>query len=125
MFSLTSSHRYYMFSEPTDMRKSFDGLCGLVNSQLQLDPSNGGVFVFINKRRDRIKLLHWEQGGFVPENEHFLLQKKHDSLAEDFNKLQHQNAYLEQELAQLKRMIFGSKSERFKGMDPEQLTLGC
>jgi len=47
------------------MRKSFDGLCGLVSSRLQLDPANGGVFVFINKRRDRIKLLHWEQGGFV------------------------------------------------------------
>lgn len=65
MFSLTSSHRYYLFSEPTDLRKSFDGLCGLVSSRMALDPTGGGVFVFINKRRDRIKLLHWEQGGFV------------------------------------------------------------
>lgn len=65
MFSLSSSHRYYLFSEPTDMRKSFDGLYGLVSSRMGLDPSNGSVYVFINKRRDRIKLLHWEQGGFV------------------------------------------------------------
>ena len=65
MFSLTSSHQYYLFSEPTDMRKSFDGLCGLVNTRMGLDPSNGGVYAFINKRRDRIKLLHWEAGGFT------------------------------------------------------------
>ncbi|MDH5803520.1 MAG: IS66 family insertion sequence element accessory protein TnpB [Gammaproteobacteria bacterium] len=65
MFSLTSSHRYYFYSEPTDMRKSFDGLCGLVSGRMQLDPSNGSVYAFINKRRDRIKLLHWEAGGFT------------------------------------------------------------
>lgn len=47
------------------MRKSFDGLCGLISTGMQQDPSNGSVYVFINKRRDRIKLLHWEAGGFV------------------------------------------------------------
>lgn len=47
------------------MRKSFDGLTGLVQSKLKRDPSSGEVFVFINKRRDKIKLLHWEEGGFV------------------------------------------------------------
>ncbi|MCG8322161.1 MAG: IS66 family insertion sequence element accessory protein TnpB [Cytophagales bacterium] len=47
------------------MRKSFDGLQGLVQSRLQGNPASGQVFVFINKRRDRIKLLHWEPGGFV------------------------------------------------------------
>ena len=65
MFSLGSSHRYYLYGEPTDMRKSFDGLAGLVRSKLHLPLTTGQVFVFINKRGDRVKLLHWEAGGFV------------------------------------------------------------
>lgn len=47
------------------MRKSFDGLCGVVQGQLDRVPASGEVFVFINRRRDRVKLLHWEKGGFV------------------------------------------------------------
>lgn len=47
------------------MCKSFDGLCGLVRSELDKDPMNGEVFIFINKRRSMFKLLHWESGGFV------------------------------------------------------------
>lgn len=65
MFSLTSSQRYWLYGSATDMRKSFDGLCGLVSSRLCRDVRSGEVFVFINKRRDKIKLLHWEAGGFV------------------------------------------------------------
>ena len=65
MFSLTSSHQYLLYRVPTDMRKSFDGLMGLVQNKLKRNPVSGEVFVFINKRRDRIKLLHWEAGGFV------------------------------------------------------------
>ena len=49
----------------TDMRKSFDGLSGLVRMHLALNPGNGDVFIFIGKRRDKIKLLHWEDGGFT------------------------------------------------------------
>lgn len=47
------------------MRKSFDGLMGIVQNKLNRSPASGDVFVFINKRRDRVKLLHWEAGGFV------------------------------------------------------------
>jgi len=47
------------------MRKSFDGLCGIVQSQLECDPCNGNVYIFMNKQRNKIKLLHWEDGGFV------------------------------------------------------------
>lgn len=47
------------------MRKSFDGLCGLVISGMQRTPSSGEVFVFLNRSRTHIKLLHWEKGGFV------------------------------------------------------------
>lgn len=47
------------------MRKSFDGLAGIVRSHLQDDPFNGEVFIFMNKKRNLIKLLHWESGGFT------------------------------------------------------------
>ncbi|KAF7277608.1 hypothetical protein GWI33_003104, partial [Rhynchophorus ferrugineus] len=47
------------------MRKSFDGLCGLVISVMQRQPTSGEVFVFLNRSRTHMKLLHWEKGGFV------------------------------------------------------------
>ncbi|MBW1612693.1 MAG: IS66 family insertion sequence element accessory protein TnpB [Deltaproteobacteria bacterium] len=65
MFSLTSSFRYYLYREPTDMRKSFDGLSGLVQGQLHRNPASGEVYIFINRRRNKVKLLRWEQGGFI------------------------------------------------------------
>ena len=47
------------------MRKSFDGLCGLVTSAMECRPTSGEVFVFLNRNRTHVKLLHWESGGFV------------------------------------------------------------
>jgi len=64
MFSITSA-RYFLYLEPTDMRKSFDGLCGLVTSQLGQNPMSGDLYIFVNKPRNRIKMLRWEPGGFV------------------------------------------------------------
>jgi transposase len=64
VFSLGAA-RYYLYREPTDMRKSFDGLCGLVRGRLGQNPMSGDVFIFFNKPRDRVKLLRWEAGGFV------------------------------------------------------------
>lgn len=65
MFSLGSSNRYFLYAEPTDMRKGFDSLAGLVRSQMGNDPTDGSVYVFLNKNRTLIKLLHWETGGFT------------------------------------------------------------
>jgi len=65
MLSLGSSHRYYLYRHPTDMRKGFDGLSGLVQNELGQDPLSGDVFVFVNRKRDRMKLLLWESSGFV------------------------------------------------------------
>jgi transposase len=65
MLSLTSAHRYLLRRAPTDMRKGFDTLCGLVRDELGRDPLSGEVFVFIGSRRDRIKLLLYESGGYV------------------------------------------------------------
>ncbi|NBC26965.1 MAG: IS66 family insertion sequence element accessory protein TnpB [Bacteroidetes bacterium] len=65
MFSLSSSHRYHLYRGACDMRKSFNGLSGLVRSELGRDPASGEVFVFLNRRRTLLKLLHWEAGGYV------------------------------------------------------------
>lgn len=65
MFSLNHSMRYLLYSEPTDMRKSYHTLCGLVTNNMGLNVGNGDVFIFINKARNRIKLLHFEPGGLV------------------------------------------------------------
>jgi transposase len=65
MFSLGSSHRFYLYDGHCDMRKSFDGLCGVVGSLMQRQPTSGEVFVFLNRRGTHMKLLHWEKGGFV------------------------------------------------------------
>jgi len=64
MFSLGAA-RYFLYREPTDIRRSFDGLCGLVTERLGQNPMCGDVFIFINKPRNRMKLLKWEPGGFV------------------------------------------------------------
>ena len=64
MFSISSGH-YYLYRHPTDMRKSFDGLCGIVQGTLDRNPCSGDLYIFINKQRNRIKILRWEPGGFV------------------------------------------------------------
>lgn len=64
MLSVISA-RYFLYQESTDMRKSFDGLCGLVSGKLGQNPMSGDLFIFVNKPRNRIKLLRWETGGFV------------------------------------------------------------
>lgn len=47
------------------MRKGFDGLSGLITSAMEMSPLDGSVYLFINRRRDRMKMLVWESGGFM------------------------------------------------------------
>jgi len=65
MIHLPASVRVYLATMPCDMRRSFDGLHALVNAVLQLDAFAGHLFVFANKRRDRVKILYWERDGFA------------------------------------------------------------
>jgi transposase len=65
MITFGPAQRYFLYREPTDMRKSFDGLCGLVTAELGRDPLSGEVFVFVNRRRTHLKLLVWDRSGFV------------------------------------------------------------
>jgi transposase len=54
-----------MYRKPTDMRNGFDGLSGLVSRELLQSPLSGDIFIFLNKPRNRIKLLHWQGDGFA------------------------------------------------------------
>jgi transposase len=65
MIHLPASVRVYLCLSPTDMRRSFDGLHALVRDHLELDPFAGHLYVFANRRRDRLKLLYWDRDGFA------------------------------------------------------------
>jgi len=65
MFNLNAHQHYYLYSESTDMRKGFNGLSGLIRNELGKDPLSGAVYIFINRSRNRMKVLVWERGGFV------------------------------------------------------------
>lgn len=65
MFSLNDSLRYWLYSEPTDMRKSFFSLSGIVTDRMGKDIHSTDVFIFLNRACTRIKLLHMEPGGLV------------------------------------------------------------
>ena len=65
MLSWPNSLRIWLATQPTDLRKSFDTLAELVRQELGSDPLSGQLFVFRNKRADRVKLLLWDEDGFV------------------------------------------------------------
>jgi transposase len=65
MLTFASNVRIFLHAEPTDMRKSFDGLSGLVRSVFEADPLDGSLFLFVNRRRDRIKMLWWDRDGLA------------------------------------------------------------
>ena len=64
MLSIAPGRRIWLCVQPTDMRRSFDGLSALVRSHLGEDPTSGQWFAFINRRRTQIKVLAFEQGGY-------------------------------------------------------------
>lgn len=65
MIHLPASVRVYLCTAPCDMRRSFDGLHALVIRTMQLDAFAGHLFVFANRRRDRVKILYWDRDGFA------------------------------------------------------------
>ena len=62
---LSRAVRIFLHVPPTDMRKGFDGLMGLVKPYLGQDPLSGHLFLFLNRRRDRIKILYGDGDGLV------------------------------------------------------------
>ena len=65
MLGLGTEHKYYFYLSPVDMRKSFNGLSGIVSEHMSQNKGANIVYAFINKRKDKLKLLHWRIGGFV------------------------------------------------------------
>ena len=65
MLTLGLTGRIYLCVEPQDGRKSFDGLAAVVTARLGRDPLSGDLFVFRNRRGDRLKILAWQGDGFA------------------------------------------------------------
>lgn len=65
MIPLPHNAEIFLYSHPTDMRKSFCGLSGIVRSELGREPSDGSLFLFINRRKDRLKALYWDADGMI------------------------------------------------------------
>jgi transposase len=65
LMTLPSAVRIYLATEPVDLRRGFDGLAAATRTLIGLDPLCGHVFVFVNRRRNRVKLLAWDRTGYV------------------------------------------------------------
>jgi transposase len=65
MIMLPSAVKIFLCTRPTDLRKSFDGLTGLVQDCFGQDPLTGHLFLFLNRRRDRIKILYFDRDGLA------------------------------------------------------------
>ena len=56
--------RVYLYRHPVDMRKSIDGLCALIDSELHRNPTDRCLYAFLNRGRDKVKLLIWHRNGY-------------------------------------------------------------
>ena len=64
MLTLAPDLKIYVYTSPTDMRNGINGLSGIVRDQFLADPTDGSLFVFINRRGDRLKMLYFDGSGF-------------------------------------------------------------
>ena len=64
MLNFAAQAKIFAYLPATDMRKGFVGLSAIIREEFQADPIDGSLFLFINRRRDRMKLLHFAGGGF-------------------------------------------------------------
>ena len=65
MLQINSASLYYWYNGPADMRKGFDALCGIIQEHMHSNVLLGGVYIFVNRKRNQIKLLHWEGDGLA------------------------------------------------------------
>ena len=65
MLHLSATQRYFLYPGDTNMRKGFDSLSGMVTTLMRVNVLSGDIFIFLNRRRNQIKLLHFEGDGFA------------------------------------------------------------
>lgn len=64
MLNVPATVSIFSCTQPTAMRKGFNGLSGIVRGEFGADPLDGSLFLFVNRRRDRIKILHFDGSGY-------------------------------------------------------------
>lgn len=64
MITVPASLTIYLHTKPTDMRKGIEGLSGIVRGEFTGDPLDGSLYLFVNRRGNRMKILHWDGSGF-------------------------------------------------------------
>src|SRR5690606_21734965 len=79
MILLPRAVRVYFATQPTNLRKSFDGLVNEIRHSLGHDPLGGHVFVFLNRRKNQVKLIVWTRGGFTIVHKRLLCGAPHKS----------------------------------------------
>ena len=106
MFFPEGTVRVHLYGRPVDMRKSYDGLYVLARHELQFDPTNGHLYVFINRRATQIKVLYWDRTGFC------IWAKRLESgcFLSDWSKVQTR----EMDWTGLKLLLEGIEPARFK-----------
>ncbi len=65
MLTLAGAARIWLYRGATDMRRSFDGLAGMVRTYIEEDLFSGALFVFVNRRRTMVKILYWQRDGWA------------------------------------------------------------
>jgi transposase len=65
MLNIAADTRIFVTLGATDMRKGFDGLSGIIYGTLEQDPLSGHLFLFVNRRRDKLKILYWDGDGLA------------------------------------------------------------
>jgi transposase len=101
MLTVTSNVQIYLCTAPTDMRKSFDGLSALVASAMNKDVLSGHLFLFLNRRRDRVKLMWWDRDGLA------VFYKRLQAGTFEIPKVSNDQACLELDTTQLAMLLTG------------------
>lgn len=65
MLSVSSAVKIFLYNDAADLRRGFDGLAAIVQDAMDEDPLSGSLYIFLNRRRNRIKALYWDNDGYA------------------------------------------------------------
>ena len=65
MLGVSPAVKIFLYAPAADLRRGYDGLAAIVEGAMDEDPLSGSLFIFVNKRRNRIKLLYWDRDGYA------------------------------------------------------------